>query len=346
MPAHRSAFATILLASATATSAFAGSDGPIAVEFAAPWADRWNYPFNPTPGTRATASVFGNEPGGTMFDNRDGQMIVGFLTASQLPTGLSPDRYEILDATLVLEFSSDLTLAYDPTPDPWPSFVAANDPAWIPDADAGEAVEVFGVGFRNGMSRAAWLANTPFTVAGQNVLNPGVRSAFALGSRDGAAVDVSNSVRERWDPAPFATGTIDGLKPGELIPVGTEMRFDLASADPFAASYLQGSLADGKLLLSITSLARVVQQGSAFPAFYCNESPLVQGGFAKAARLSMTVRIRPACRAADLDCDGTVGPADLAALLGAWGTAGGPADLDADGSVGAGDLTAMLASWG
>jgi hypothetical protein len=346
MPSARSALATILLAIPASTSAFAGGGDPIVVAFAAPWADRWNYPFNPTPGTRVTASVFGNEPGGTIFDNRDGQMIVGFLTGSQLPTGLSPDRYEILDATLTLEFSSDLTLAYDPTPDPWQSFVAASDPAWIPDADAGEAIEVFGVGFRNGMSRSAWVANTPFTVAGQNVLNPGVRSAFALGVRDGAAVDVSNSVRERWDPVPFALGTIDGLKPGELIPVGRVMRFDLAAADPFVASYLGSSLADGKLLLSITSLARVVQQGATFPAFYCFESPLVQGGFAQAARLSMTVRILPACAAADLDCSGTVGPSDLATLLGAWGTAGGPADLDGDGTVGAGDLTALLASWG
>lgn len=346
MPSRRSASVSILLAGLSASSAFAAGGDPVLVSFAAPWGDRWNYPFNPTPGLRPTASVFGNEAGSPLFDNRDGQMIVGFLTGSQLPTGLPPERYEILDATLTLEFATDLTLAYDPTPDAWTSFVTPADPAFTPDDDAGEAIEVFGVGFRHGMTRAAWQANTPFTVAGQSPLNPGVRTAFPLGARDGAAVDVSNSVRERWDPVPFAAGSIDGLKPGELIPVGSEMRFDLRGFDPFVASYLRGSLADGKLLLSITSLARVVQQGAAFPAFYCNESPLVQGGFASAARLSMSVRILPDCAAGDLDCDGTIGPADLAALLGAWGTAGGPADLDGDGIVGAGDLTAMLASWG
>jgi len=316
MTPARSASASILLVGVAASAAIASGDDPILVDLAAPWGDRWNYPFNPTPGSRPTASVFGNEAGSPLFDNRDGQMIVGFLTGGELPTGLPPDRYEILAATLTLEFASDLTLAYDPTPDAWTSFVIPADPAFTPDEDAGEAIEVFGVGFRNGMTRAAWQANTPFTVAGQSPLNPGVRTAFPLGSRDGVAADVSNSVRERWSPVPFAAGTIDGLKPGEPIPVGTGMRFDLVASDPFVSAYLQGSLADGKLLLSVTSLARVVQQGAAFPAFHCNESPLVQGGFAAAARLSISVRIRPACAAGDLDCDGTVGPADLAALLG------------------------------
>lgn len=46
----------------------------------------------------------------------------------------------------------------------------------------------------------------------------------------------------------------------------------------------------------------------------------------------------------DLDCDGSVGPADLAMLLAAWG-ASGAGDLDGDGSVGGGDLSLLLSSW-
>ena len=53
---------------------------------------------------------------------------------------------------------------------------------------------------------------------------------------------------------------------------------------------------------------------------------------------------RPPCKA-DLDLDGTVGPADLAMLLNAWGS-GGAADLDGSGSVNGGDLSMLLASWG
>ncbi|MBL9148730.1 MAG: DNRLRE domain-containing protein [Phycisphaerae bacterium] len=50
------------------------------------------------------------------------------------------------------------------------------------------------------------------------------------------------------------------------------------------------------------------------------------------------------CAAADLDCDGIVGSADLGILLGAWGTAG-PGDLDDDGVVGADDLSVLLGAW-
>ena len=49
--------------------------------------------------------------------------------------------------------------------------------------------------------------------------------------------------------------------------------------------------------------------------------------------------------AEDLNGDGTVGPADLAILLSAWGSKGGDADLDGDGSVGASDLARLLAAW-
>ena len=53
---------------------------------------------------------------------------------------------------------------------------------------------------------------------------------------------------------------------------------------------------------------------------------------------------------ADLDGDGSVGGADLAILLGAWGTCnlGDPcaADLDNDFSVGAADLAILLGAWG
>ena len=49
---------------------------------------------------------------------------------------------------------------------------------------------------------------------------------------------------------------------------------------------------------------------------------------------------------ADLDGDGDVDPADLAILLGAWGTADVSADLDGSGVVDAGDLALLLAAWG
>lgn len=49
--------------------------------------------------------------------------------------------------------------------------------------------------------------------------------------------------------------------------------------------------------------------------------------------------------AEDLDGDGSVGAQDLAVLLSAWGSKGGPADLDGNGVVGAPDLARLLAAW-
>jgi hypothetical protein len=53
---------------------------------------------------------------------------------------------------------------------------------------------------------------------------------------------------------------------------------------------------------------------------------------------------------ADLDGDGTVGAADLLALLVVWGPcvnkSGCPEDLDDNGTVGASDLLALLVNWG
>ena len=48
----------------------------------------------------------------------------------------------------------------------------------------------------------------------------------------------------------------------------------------------------------------------------------------------------------DLDGSGAVGAGDLAILLAAWGSAGGPSDLDGSGTVGSGDLAILLAAWG
>jgi subtilisin family serine protease len=62
------------------------------------------------------------------------------------------------------------------------------------------------------------------------------------------------------------------------------------------------------------------------------------------ALLAVEAALASRCAAADLDCDGAVGPADIALLLGAWGGAG-PADLDGDGAVGPADLAAVLGAW-
>jgi hypothetical protein len=65
------------------------------------------------------------------------------------------------------------------------------------------------------------------------------------------------------------------------------------------------------------------------------------GGLAKAEVLSTR-----GCVSGDIDCNGVVDGADLAALLSAWGQPGGPADLNGDGTVDGQDLATLLGSWG
>lgn len=61
---------------------------------------------------------------------------------------------------------------------------------------------------------------------------------------------------------------------------------------------------------------------------------------------SVTVNAPPACPW-DLTGDNTVGPADLAVMLGNWGPCPGcPADINEDGAVDPADLAALLGNWG
>ncbi|MCA9290118.1 MAG: VCBS repeat-containing protein [Phycisphaerales bacterium] len=64
-------------------------------------------------------------------------------------------------------------------------------------------------------------------------------------------------------------------------------------------------------------------------------------------RVSQTICNQKNPCPADLDNDGTVGPADLAALLAVWGTnPKGAPDFDGNGVVDAADLASLLANWG
>ncbi|MDZ4830057.1 MAG: hypothetical protein SGJ09_07655 [Phycisphaerae bacterium] len=332
---------------AAVASATALGDTVIDVTYTTPTADRWNYPFNPTPGIRPTASVFGNAAGSPLFDNLDGQMIVEWDTNSDVPTGRVPNSYIVASMKLTLEFASDLAIQYDDTTDPWQSFLLPKDPAYIADRDPGQPIELFGTGFRNGYSLASWQETSPYAPAGANLLSPGVRNAFALGFSDsGKFLDVSNSVRDMFSPTPFATGIVASVSLGDFIPIGAECVFDVAIDNPVVQGYLQQGLATGKVSLSVTSLARVVQQGSVFPSFYCKENPLVAAGLAKAAKLHMTVLLID-CAPVDFNCDGVVGASDLGILLGAWGSTTQPQfDLSGDGIVGAEDLGILLGAWG
>jgi hypothetical protein len=81
----------------------------------------------------------------------------------------------------------------------------------------------------------------------------------------------------------------------------------------------------------------------------CGMSYLIRvGGGRGEGTLTVSIASGPPCSVpcvGDLDGDASVGPADLAILLGAWG-GGGPADLSGNGSVGPEDLALLLGAWG
>ena len=311
--------------------------------YGTPALDRWNYPFNPTPGTRIVASTFGNDPTSTMFDNRDGQFIVGFNTGAQIPAGLGASTYTIQSCVVEITYANDQIVQYDATVDPYNGFLAPTDPDYIEDADPGQPLEMYGVGFRNGFSLATWTEYTPYSPL--SPLDQSVRSAYALGTNaSGQWVDVSNSVRQRWTPSPFAVGTIKGLKPGAFVPINSRVRFALDVSRADVQQYLRTAVDAGRMRLTVSSLTKVVQQGGNFPTFYCRENPIVTATGVGAATLAITVSTST-CAPADLNCDGSVNAQDLATLLSQWGGPGS-ADLNHDGIVGPQDLAVLLGAWG
>src|SRR5262245_12092244 len=99
----------------------------MSVDFTAPTLDRWNYPFANDAGGNSYAAVFaslastGFDP---MFDNRDGQMMIGYDTAAEgITPGLNPRDYTITSAVLTVTVETGNAFRYDPTPDPYGSWL-------------------------------------------------------------------------------------------------------------------------------------------------------------------------------------------------------------------------------
>lgn len=324
----------------------AGAADSITASWDTPVLDRWMYPFNPTPGTRILSSTFG-ATGDPSFDNRDGQMLIGFMLDDQVPPGQGSSQYEVHWAQITIQVSNHLIVHYDNTSDPYQTFLPEDDPEWFPDDDIGEPFELFGAGYRNGYTPGTFAENSPYSESGPS--GQYIRNVYAADvNADGEQVDVSNNVDERFNPTPWAVGIIDTLTPGELIPAESEVVFDINIDDPAIAASLQEALDTGYLAAVLSSLTRVEQQGGNFPLFYNREHPDVIFNFVSAARLELSVDINeiPACPE-DIDEDGTVGFTDLLALLSSWGDcAGCPGDVNGDDAIDFQDILAILSAWG
>lgn len=251
-----------------------------------PSADRWMYPSNGTPGTRAQASTFSALPSSGGVEDRWGFFLIQFDTSSTIPAGLSPESYRIRSITLTATIGQDETFDYDPTPDPLTSYGTPSSIASTPDADIGRPVELHGAGFRNGFDAGTFLETSPYGAPGRN--------AYPLGfSGDGTPLDVSWNVTDGFESTPWATGTTSDVEPGDLVPIDTVFDFQIDTSLPGVTPYLQQALSEGALWLTISSLHPAIQEGGELAAWLTRDDALHQifGGYAPSLTLEVDLRV-------------------------------------------------------
>lgn len=322
------------------------SAGDITATFNTPTFDRWMYPYNSASpqGSETEATVFSVIGSDTewAFDNRDGQMILGYATGGVIPAGQPAANYRVRSARVVARVSRDNAFIYDGTPDSFRTLLPETDPDFLADEDAGQPVELFMCGYRGGWSLDGPMAfgeSTPFHNGAPFPFPArGIRNAFAAEyDAGGALIDNSNNRDQRREVRPLAIGTAN-LAQGAPVPRDTDFVFQIDLSNPQAVRYLRESLAAGKVNLVISSLAITQQQSSNVPAFYCREMPAAVGGVP--ARLEISVCVG---HPADWDCSGVVDVADIFAFLASWFA--GDGDFDAGGATDVADIFAFLTAW-
>jgi hypothetical protein len=221
-----------------------------------PTIERWMYANNAAPCDRPAGSVFGALGDEAGVDTRLAQHLVGWDSGALVPTNRGPARYLFRRCRVTLTINRGDLFAYDPTQDDYRTYFETNHPAYFPDADAGRPIELFGVGFRYGFDAASFDQCALF---GTNA--PAERNAFASGwSTNGELVDVSNNVGKtneafpRFEVAPFAIGQTTNTAPGQLVPAGAKITFDVNLNDPLVLAYLQTALDAGRLRLMVSGL--------------------------------------------------------------------------------------------
>jgi hypothetical protein len=252
--------------------------------------DRWMYPSNGTPGTRAQASTFSALPGNAGMDDRWGFFLLAFDTASALPPGLPASRYRVKSVKIKATISQNNSFIHDPTYDPWQTYATPSVPVSIADADIGRPLELHGAGFRNGFSAATFIETSA-----HGPVSPGARNAFPFGfDAVGTGRDVSNNITGQFDSIPWAVGETSTVSAGDPVPIDTEFTFNLNPSLPGVADYLRQGLAAGRIWFSITSLHPAIQQGGQLASFHTRDDVYHQlfGGLAPSMSLDAELDIQ------------------------------------------------------
>ena len=309
----------------TSTNAAPLFSPPFQVNDPAPVIERWMYAFNGAPCDRTASSAFGTFGDEAGVDTRHAQHLIGWDTGALVATNRGATNYLVSRARVTLTINRGNLFAYDPTQDDFRTYLPTNDPARLPDADAGRPVELFGVAFRNGYTAATFDQCAPF---GSNTT--GQRNAYAAGwSTNGVLVDVGNNVGKTnaafppFEVAPFAIGQTTNVAPGQLVPAGAKIAFDLNLADPFVLAYVQGALHSGHIRLMVTALHESGGQfgGPNYPDFVTRFNEVISNP----TRLELEGVV---LGGGDLDADGLPDDWEVFHLGGL--TATGAADTDGD----------------
>lgn len=306
---------------------FSALAGPVSIGYDQPSRDRWMYPFNSTPGVRQEVGIFAalEIPG---FDDRDAQFLLGFDTTGQVQPGQGIANYHVASMRLRLRISRGDLFVYDPTFDLVATSYSPGSAGYVPDADPGKPIELFGAGYRNGSTALTFCETCPF--GGQPVVPPaeGARNVFAaVFDSNGAATDVSRQVRLQFDAMPMAIGQTEAVSPGSPVPANAEFTFDLDLCDSLTRQYVQRALNDGTLNLIATTLLGVPGPGvTDYPTFYTKENPIAQSlGYSPRLEMVVNIGLR-----SDFNNDGILNLADFGAFQTAFATGHPGADLNGD----------------
>lgn len=289
--------------------------------FDIPSDDRWHYPFNFTPGSRATAGVFGSfgNPDFPEFNDRDGVMIVGWNTAAQIESGLDPTTYDVCTVSVRVTNVPGAQWPIDLTLDNVSTFRGQVD------TDPGRPIELFGVGFGPQYTYNNW-EETEIYEGGRcnfegTVCSNDARDPFPFVFRDGSdqKLHVEDSVKGTqnedlipplcpaatcpFTPIPWAIGVPDGYVPNQQnLPFDVHFEIDLGLSNGRVHGYFQEQLSGGRLFVYITTLLLAEFQAgqTSYPTFYTKEA---FGPGVKPAQLVVRLRSDPP---GDFDGDGAI----------------------------------------
>lgn len=317
----------------------------ITVQYDMPSLDRWNYPFNGSPGSRFNASTFGAvELEG--FDDHDAQFLVGFETLADITTGLDASEYQVLSAKVTITNSNGDQYRYDPTYDTHDTYLFLDDSL---DTDDGRPIHLWAIGYQEGFDQTNWGEFSAFGGVAEIDPTQGSRYAFAsyFPFEGSDPVNVSNNLKEEFDATPMAIAQTDAALPGDFIPVDSDFTFDVDLCQPGIRNYLADGLTLGEVRFAITSLhaANGGDGGGtgeiAYPFWYTKENPIASI-FGYAPRLELTVRVG---NSGDFNSDGSFDFFDVSAFLTAFNAGDLSADLNGDCALNFFDVSAFLSAY-